>query len=128
MNIKKYFQLSETINGTNYFLRQLLSSLGAFLGGFLIGFGLINEQMGLFSLSLPIISVSIWFSLVSMYKRISSFVPENAGVFTSAFFSLQILNTFFPDGNPVGIILPFCLAIISLYLIFANSNILNHNG
>lgn len=128
MNIKKYFQFSETINGTNYFLRQLLSSVGAFLGGFLIGFGLINEQMGLFSLGLLIISVAIWFSLVSMYKRISSFEPENAGVLTSVFFSLQILNTFFPDGNPVGIILTLGLAIIGLYLIFANSNILNHNG
>lgn len=128
MNIKKYFQFSETINGTNYFLRQLLSSLGAFLGGFLIGFGLINEQMGLFSLGLLIISVAIWFSLVSMYKRISSFEPENAGVLTSVFFSLQILNTFFPNGNPVGIILTLGLAIIGLYLIFGNSNILNHNG
>lgn len=128
MNIKKYFQFSETINGTNYFLRQLLSSLGAFLGGFLIGFGLINEQMGLFSIGLLIISVAIWFSLVSMYKRISSFEPKNAGILTSVFFSLQILNTFFPDGNPVGIILTLGLAIVGLYLIFANSNTLNHNG
>lgn len=128
MNFKKYFQFSETINGTNYFLRQLLSSVVAFLGGFLIGFGLINEQMGLFSLGLPLITASIWFSLSSMYKRILSFEPENAGILTSVFFSLQILNTFFPNGNPVGIILTLGLAIIGLYLIFANSNILNHNG
>lgn len=128
MNFKKYFQFSETINGTNYFLRQLLSSFFAFIGGFLIGFGLINEQVGLFSLGLPLITAAIWFSLASMYKRISSFKPDNAGVLTSVFFSLQILNTFFPDGNPVGIILTLGLAIIGLYLIFANSNILNHNG
>jgi hypothetical protein len=128
MNIKKYFEFTETINGTNYFLRQLLSSVGGFFGGFLIGYGLINEQMGLFSLGLPIIAAAIWFSLASTYKRIMCFEPEKAGFLTSVFFSLQILNTFFPDGNPVGIILTLGLAIISLYLIFANSNILNHNG
>jgi len=128
MKIKKYFEFAETINGTNYFLRQFLSSIGGFLGGFLIGYGLFNEQMGLFALGLPIVSAAIWFSLASMYKRISSFEPENAGILTSTFFSLQILNTFFPDGNPVGIILTLGLVIIGLYLIFANSNILNHNG
>ena len=125
---KKYFQFSGTINGTNYFLRQLLATIVAFGGGFGIGFGIGQENPPLLILGIILASGGIWISLASMYKRFEALHPKQAGVYTVSLFSLQTVSTMFSEGDTIGLVIKLVLVFIGLYLIFANSNIENHEG
>ena len=59
--VKKYFQFSGTINGLNYFLRNMLSYVVAFIGGYMVGDGLLNKNTGLTSIGFLIIAPAIAF-------------------------------------------------------------------
>jgi Ca2+/Na+ antiporter len=126
--LKKYFQFSGTINGTNYFLRQLLAAITAFIGGTLIGVGIGQVLSILLILGIIVAGGAIWFSLVTMYKRFSSLHPQQASVLTVSLFSLQTLSTMFDQTNSFGLVLKLLLVFIGLYLIFVNSNLKNHEG
>jgi len=126
--LKKYFQFSGTINGTNYFLRQILAAITAFIGGTFIGVGIGQVLSILLILGIIVAGGAIWFSLVTMYKRFSSLHPQQASVLTVSLFSLQTLSTVFDQTNSFGLVLKLLLVSIGLYLIFANSNITNHEG
>jgi uncharacterized membrane protein YhaH (DUF805 family) len=125
---KKYFQFSGTINGTNYFLRQLLSSIVAFVGGLGIGFGIAQGNSPLLILGVIVAAGGLWISLTSMFKRFESLFPKQSGVYTVSLFSLQTVSTMFSEGDTIGLVVKLVLAFIGLYLIFANSNIENHEG
>ena len=130
---KKLFQFSGTINGTNYFLRQLLATVIAFIGGFSIGIGIAGMEYTtvmsvLLLFGIVVAAAGIWISLATMYKRFEALFPEQAGVLTVSLFSLQTISTMFPDNQSVGGIFKILLAIVALYLIFANSKIQNHEG
>lgn len=132
-NIKKIFLFSGTINGTNYFLRQLLATVIAFIGGFAIGVGVggmqVNAAMSvLLILGIVVAAAGIWVSLSTMYKRFEAFFPGQAGVLAVSLFSLQTISTTFDDSQSVGIILKLVLGLVFLYLIFANSKLENHEG
>lgn len=126
--LKKYFQFSETINGTNYFLRQILAAIIAFIGGTFIGVGIGQVLSILLILGIIVAGGAIWFSLVTMYKRFSSLHPQQASVLTISYFSLQTLSTMFTEMESFGLILKLLLVFVGLYLIFAKSNIKNHEG
>jgi hypothetical protein len=126
--LKKYFQFSGTINGTNYFLRQILATLTAFFGGTLIGVGIGQVLSILLILGIIVAGGAIWFSLVTMYKRFSSLHPQQASVLTVSLFSLQTLSTMFNDMKSFGLVLKLLLVFVGIYLIFANSKIENHGG
>lgn len=130
---KKIFQFSGTINGTNYFLRQLLATVIAFIGGFLIGIGIagmeyITAMSILLLLGIVLAAAGIWISLATMYKRFEALHPKQSGVYTVSLFSLQTVSTMFGKGETIGIVVKLVLAFIGLYLIFANSKIENHEG
>lgn len=130
---KKIFQFSGTINGTNYFLRQLLAAVVAFIGGFSIGVGIVGMQNTtamsvLLLLGIIVSAAGIWISLATMYKRFEALHPKQSGVYTVSLFSLQTVSTMFSDGDTIGILVKLVLGFIALYLIFANSNIENHEG
>lgn len=125
---KKYFQFSGTINGTNYFLRQLMATIVAFVGGFGIGFGIGQGNSILLILGIILAAGGIWISLASMYKRFEALHPNQSGVYTVSLFSLQTVSTMFSKGDTIGTIVKLVLGFIGLYLIFANSNIKNHEG
>jgi hypothetical protein len=97
--LKKYFQFSGTINGTNYFLRQILAAITAFIGGTFIGVGIGQVLSILLILGIIVAGGSIWFSLVTMYKRFSSLHPQQASVLTVSLFSLQTLSIVFDQTN-----------------------------
>ena len=66
-NFKKYFEFGGTISGLNYFLRQLLTSVVAFIGGFTLGYGMGSDSIGLITLGMVILSPAVWMSFAT-YK------------------------------------------------------------
>lgn len=125
-NFKKYFEFGGTISGVNYFLRQLLASVVAFLGGFSIGYGIGTDSLGLITLGIVILSPAVWMSFATIYKRCEALFPGQAAVYTSGIVTLQLLNQFV-NGGILGGLITIVLLVAGLYLIFKNSNIEEHN-
>ncbi len=125
--IKKYFDFSGTISGTNYFLRNLISTFIAFFAGFMVGYGIGGGQTGLTTLGLLIIAPTLWFSVATIYKRANALFPENATAWTIGIIVLQILSQSF-KGEPFGGILTLATLIIGIIFIFSNSKLENHEG
>ncbi len=126
-NIKKYFQFSGTISGLNYFLRNILSYLAAFIGGYMVGDGLANENAGLTSLGFVIIAPAIAFGFATLYKRVLALFDDNATSYTIGIILIQILSQFMETG-PFKTLTGLFMLIFSCILIFQNSKIENHNG
>jgi uncharacterized membrane protein YhaH (DUF805 family) len=124
--VKKYFEFSGTINGLNYFLRNLLSSFLAFFGGYMVGYGLGSSQMGLATLGFILLAPTIWFSIATIYKRTLALFPESATALTIGMLVAQVMVQFTQDS--VGPVINLGLIIFGLILIFKNSNIQNHEG
>jgi hypothetical protein len=124
--LKKYFEFSGTISGGNYLLRNIIASLGAFAGGFLIGYGLI-ESTGLIMLGMLLLAPACWLSIANIYKRFNALYPRNAKEYTIGLLFLQILSGF-TKGQFLGNLLSLVLIVIACVLIFRNSNITNHEG
>ena len=124
--VKKYFEFSGTINGLNYFLRNLLSSFLAFFGGYMVGYGLGSSQMGLATLGFILLAPTIWFSIATIYKRTLALFPESATALTIGMLIAQVMVQFTQDS--VGPVINLGLIIFGLILIFKNSNIQNHEG
>jgi hypothetical protein len=126
-NFKKYFEFGGTISGLNYFLRQLLTSLVAFIGGFTLGYGIGSDSIGLITLGMVILSPAVWMSFATIYKRCEALFPGQASAYTSGIVILQVLSQFMGETALSGIT-SLLLLIIGLYLIFKNSDIVEHNG
>ncbi len=126
-NFKKYFEFGGTISGLNYFLRQLLTSVVAFIGGFTLGYGMGSDSIGLITLGMVILSPAVWMSFATIYKRCEALFPGQASSYTSGIVILQVLSQFMGETVLSGIT-SLLLLIIGLYLIFKNSDIVEHNG
>jgi hypothetical protein len=125
--LKKYFEFSGTISGVNYFLRQLLTSLMAFTGGFTLGYGIGADSLGLITLGILLLTPAVWMSFATIYKRCNALFPGDASSFTAGLILIQILGQF-GNGTPWGGFITIVLLGFGLYLIFKNSNIEGHNG
>lgn len=125
--IKKFFEFSGTISGLNYFLRILLSSVFAFMGGFTVGYGVGSNNLGLITLGLTILAPTFWFNFTTIYKRCNALFGDNATPYTISIISLQILNQFV-EKETIGKVGSLVLLIIGCILIFKNSKIESHNG
>jgi uncharacterized membrane protein YhaH (DUF805 family) len=127
MNLKKYFDFSGTINGTTYFLRNALSGIIGFIGGYLIGLGIYDEDYGLISLGLVVAAPAIAFQVSTVYKRIKALFPDNVMELTVSFVVVSVLSQFAKGGDfqPLMTLVIFVIACI---LIFKNSKIETHNG
>ena len=121
--MKKYFEFSGTISGTNFFLRNLLAGVGGFFGGFLIGLGItLQEYSGaLFFLGLMVLAPLLWFNVATVYKRANALYPNEATAITIGLFILQFLAQLIPFVSILSL-------VAGLILIFKNSNIEQHNG
>lgn len=126
-NLKKYFEFNGTISGLNYFLRQMLASFVAFIGGFTLGYGFGSDMMGLLTLGMVILTPAMWMSFATIYKRCNALFPEQAVVYTWSIVGIQLISQFFGDSALSGLI-SIVLLVIGLYLIFKNSDITEHNG
>ena len=126
--IKKYFEFTNTINGTSYFLRTLLAGFLATLSGGLLGFSIANRELPMITMSILVIVPIIWFSFTTIYKRMNALHPKYATVMTVGLLALQVSSSFFHNEEPTLSFIKFGLVGILLYLVFSNSNIENHEG
>jgi len=124
--IKKYFEFSGTISGLNYFLRNIIATIGSFIGGYSVGYGLASQQMGIAALGFLIIAPAFWFSFANIYKRSLAVFPKDATIITIGMVAAQVIVQF--TQNSIGPMLNLALIVMGLILIFKNSNIENHEG
>ena len=124
---KKYFEFSGTINGTNYFLRNMLAYVLAAFFGFMTGFGAGSGNTGLTTVGLLFLVPILWFSFTTIYKRMRALFPGDATGYTIGLVILQVIGQFF-NSSPTGALFTLILLIFGLVLIFKNSNIENHQG
>ena len=125
---KKYFEFKGTIDGSDYFLRNLLAGFVAFTGGYLIGLGIGTGEPILKFLGFILVLPAIYFNACTIYKRISAVIGENAGFLTGLVFLGNLLPTMIGNQHPVSVFSKLILLIFGLFLIFKNSNIENHEG
>ena len=126
--ILKFFNFKDTINGTTYFLRNLLASAIAYVGGFTLGLGLLHKNYGLFSLGAVIVAIALAFQYSSLFKRMKSLIPENTLVYTVVVALLQLIAQMVKPYEYLNITVTISLVIIGLILIFKNSGIEKHEG
>ena len=127
MNLKKYFDFSGTINGTTYFLRNLLSGIAGFIGGYLMGQGIVDDQYGLISMGLVIVAPAVAFQMSTVYKRIKALFPDNVLEYTITFIVLSVLSQF-AVGTDFQPLTGLLMIIIGCVLIFKNSKVETHKG
>lgn len=126
--ILKFFNFKDTINGTTYFLRNLLASAIAFLGGFSLGWGIANQNYGLVSLGAVIVAIALAFQYSSLFKRMKSLFPENTVSYTIVVALLQLLAQMVKPYEYLNVAVTISLVIIAFILIFKNSGIEKHEG
>jgi uncharacterized membrane protein YhaH (DUF805 family) len=126
-NIQKYFEFTGTINGLNYFLRNIISGIVATIGGIFVGMGISTGNIGYASLGFIFVGPSVWMGACNIFKRMNALYPSNANVFTALLIGLQVTTEFFTDETINGI-LKLVLFVIAMILIFKNSNIETHKG
>jgi len=127
MDIKKYFQFTGTISGLNYFLRNFISYITAFMGGYMLGYGVGINQIGLITLGLLVVTPAILFSLTSIYKRLNALYSDSATTYLIGIILIQVLSQFLEEGGFKSLI-SLAMVIVNLVLIFSNSKIENHEG
>jgi uncharacterized membrane protein YhaH (DUF805 family) len=127
MDIKKYFQFTGTISGLNYFLRNFISYIAAFMGGYMLGYGVGINQIGLITLGLLFVTPAILFSLTSIYKRLNALYSDSATTYLIGIILIQVLSQFLEEGGFKSLI-SLAMVIVNLVLIFSNSKIENHEG
>lgn len=126
--IKKYFQFTGTISGTNYFLRNLLSYIIAFVGGILIGIGVAQGMGPVVLYGFLLVIPAVWIQFATIYKRMNSLYPSNAKFYSSSLVAFQILAQIFKEHELIGSLMTLGLIVVGVILIFSDSNIQNHQG
>jgi hypothetical protein len=126
--IYKYFQFNKTINGTSYFLRNFLSTIGGFVSGFLIGIGLSSGIYSNFYIGIMLLFPSLWLQFTTVYKRINAFYPDRVKTYSSCLIAFQFLSQILDGEIIIAPLLTLGLLIVGVLLIFSNSGIQNHEG
>jgi uncharacterized membrane protein YhaH (DUF805 family) len=126
--MKKYFEFSGTISGTNYFLRNLLSYIIAFVGGIIIGIGMSQGMGPVVLYGFLLVIPALWIQFATIYKRMNSLYPSNAKFYSSSLVAFQILAQIFKEHELIGSLMTLGLIVVGVILIFSDSNIQNHQG
>jgi hypothetical protein len=124
--IKKYFQFTETISGTAYFLRNVLVGILAYLTGVGMGVAMIQNDITILLLSALAFVFVYWFGMTTVYKRFNALTPKSANINTIGLLSAQLFATILPE--PYSYIITILLVIVAIFLIFSNSYLENHKG
>jgi hypothetical protein len=126
--IINFFNFKGTINGTTYFLRNMLAAALGFFAGYTLGYGFVHNMMGLVVLGMVVGAIALTYQYSSLYKRVTALFPEYGIPFTIGIGLLQLIAQFVKEYEDINVIMTLVLAIIALILIFKNSNIEKHEG
>jgi len=126
--MKKYFEFSGTINGLNYFLRNIVLAILGFGVGYGIGYSFGMGNTGLVMVFVALFAPLMWLQLSTIYKRMTALFPKDAKMYTGGLITLQLVQQAMNEDSPFKILLLLVLFVIGLVLIFKNSGIENHEG
>lgn len=126
-NMKKYLQLSGTISGSVFLGRYFLSSILAYLTGFGLGYFMKVENYGLVVVFAILMSLAIYFNLVSIFKRVKALFPNHLMEIMIFAVIGNLLGAFSHQTAIVGIV-NLSFLILNLTLIFKNSDVEKHEG
>lgn len=126
--MKKYFEFSGTINGLNYFLRNIVLGILGFGVGFGIGYSFGMNNTGLVMVFVALFAPLMWLQVSTIYKRMSALFPKDASMYTGGLITLQLVQQAMGEDNPFRVLLTLVLLVIAGILIFKKSGIENHEG
>ena len=126
--MKKYFEFSGTINGLNYFLRNIVLGILGFGVGFGIGYSFGMNNTGLVMVFVALFAPLMWLQVSTIYKRMSALFPKDAAMYTGGLITLQLVQQAMGEDNPFRVLLTLVLLVIAGILIFKKSGIENHEG
>lgn len=127
-SLKKYFEFSGTINGLNYFLRNLILFVLAFGVGYGMGYSFGMGNTGVFMIFVALFAPLLWLQVSTIYKRMTALFPKDAKMYTAGLITLQFIQNAMNQDNPFRVILTLLLLVVAGVLIFKNSGIENHEG
>ena len=127
-SLKKYFEFSGTINGLNYFLRNLVLFVLAFGVGYGMGYSFGMGNTGVFMIFVVLFAPLLWLQVSTIYKRMTALFPKDAKMYTAGLITLQFIQNAMNQDNPFRVILTLLLLVVAGVLIFKNSGIENHEG
>jgi uncharacterized membrane protein YhaH (DUF805 family) len=125
--IKKLFNFSGTINGTNYFLRNFMFGALAFLGGYTVGYSIGVNNGGMVTIGFILVAIALLGNVSTIYKRVKALFPDNDVVITAGLIGVQVFSGVLGENVFSGII-KLILFVFGIYLIFTNSKIENQEG
>lgn len=132
--LKKLFNFSDTISGTDFIIRWVAAFIIQWPGGYLTGMGLAENNMGVAMLGFMLATLGIAFQFSTLMKRSRAlFAPNNRNVlyFYCVYLVVSIFQGFTSMINPaVQIITSLVMLGLFGYAIFKNSGIApdNHLG
>jgi hypothetical protein len=117
----KYFEFRETISGITYFLRNVLATFFAYVGGYMIGWGIGIDDSLYTVMGIVVLGPTLWFNMCTIFKRSNALFPENANLITIGMLLGQVVAQALPIIN-------IALIFMGCTLLFKNSDIENHKG
>lgn len=129
--LKKWFNFSDTLNGTNFLIRWIVATLVQYPGGYLLGLGLAGANMGYTMIGLILASLGIALQFSTLLKRSNALfsMSAKAFVFYFAYLAVSIFQGFAQSmGQEILLVTNLTMVIMFLYAIFRNSGIANHEG
>lgn len=130
-NLKKWFNFSDSINGSTFLVRWIVATAIQFPGGYLTGLGLAKGHMGYTMLGLIIASLGIALQFSTLLKRSRALfsTATKALAFYVSYVLVSIFQGFAANmGQEVLVVTNLVMVVIFLYSIFRNSGIANHEG
>ena len=125
--MKKLFKFNDTISGSTFIIRHVISIILIAITAFFMGAGIGVENNASVIIFAFLMSLSIYFNFVTIYKRINALFPERLKELM-IFIILGNLSILLLEGSPIVILLNLIFVIFNLILTFKNSNITEHKG
>jgi hypothetical protein len=123
----KYFQFKDTINGTGFILRYVLSVIVIMMFAYSMGYFFGVGQYGLAVVCAFLMSLGVLFNYATYYKRIKALYPQHLIPSMVILIVFNVITTLDIDPllkSTIGL----GSLIYNLVLIFNNSDILHHKG
>jgi len=122
--LKKLFNFSDTISGTDFVIRWIASLIIQYPGGFLLGMGLASSNMGLMTLGLLLAMVGIVLQFSTLMKRSRALFSNKLHVLYF-YIGYVLISIFQGFAANISLLVNLVTALVMLsmfgYAIFKNS-------